>query len=215
MRCQKCGAEAREGWRFCPRCGSRLSEDMFTDVFSRMEREFKEMGKGFERNFEVLDLSPFFRKPTKGRGFSIKITRSSGEEPKVSVKTFGDVDRGEIEKEVRNLGFRERLGTLKPKIREAREPEKFKGEEGVRISEVKTTEEPKTCVKRIGDRIVVEVELPEVKDPEDIEVKTLENSIEVKAKAGDRAYFKILTKPPQTSVVSKRFKSGILYLELG
>ena len=83
------------------------------------------------------------------------------------------------------------------------------------MSEAKTTEEPKTCVRRLGDNIVVEVKLPDVKDEGDIEVKSLENSIEVKAMAGDKAYFKILTKPPQTGILRKSFKKGILYLELG
>ncbi|NIO21415.1 MAG: hypothetical protein GTN76_11920 [Candidatus Aenigmarchaeota archaeon] len=215
MRCRKCGKEANEKWDFCPRCGSRLRRDLFTDVFSRMEREFKEMNKMLERDFEVFDLSPFFRKPIRGRGFSINITQSSGKKPKVSVKTFGDVDKREIEEEAKKIGFGERLGTLKPKITETREPEKSEVTESVSISGAKTTEEPKTSVKRIGERIVVEVELPDVRDEKDIEVKPLENSIEVKARAGDKAYFKILTKPPQTNVTSKHFKNGILYLELG
>ncbi|NIO22543.1 MAG: zinc-ribbon domain-containing protein [Candidatus Aenigmarchaeota archaeon] len=216
MKCRKCGADTREGWRFCPRCGSILGEDLFASVFSRMERELKEMDRVFERNLEVFDLSPFFRKPVKGRGFSINITRSSGEKPRVSVKTFGNVDIKEIEEEVKKLGLRERLGTLRPRVRESEEPkaENFESRGGVCISGAKTTEEPKTCVKRIGDRIAVEVELPDVKDESDIELKTLENSIEIKARAGDKAYFKILTKPPQTSVTGKRFRNGILRLEL-
>ena len=210
MKCRRCGADVRGDWEFCPRCGARISGDMFSDMFSRMERELKEMGKMFERDFEVFDLSPFFRKPLRGRGFSIKITQSSGEKPKVSVKTFGNVNREEIEKEVRKLGFRDRLKGIKPKIMEVGQA---KG--GAHMSEAKTTEEPKTCVRRLGDNIVVEVKLPDVKDEGDIEVNSLENSIEVKAMAGDKAYFKILTKPPQTGILRKSFKKGILYLELG
>jgi HSP20 family molecular chaperone IbpA len=217
MRCRNCGSEVNEKWDFCPRCGSRLRGGLFTDVFSRMEHELKEMDRMFERDFEVFDLSPFFRKPIKGRGFSIKITKGSGEKPKVSVKTFGDVDRKEIEEEAKKMGFRDRLGLLKSKIRETERYEKpeVKESEELSISGAKTTEEPKTQVKRMGDKIVVEVELPEVRNQKDIEVKSLENSIEIKAKSGDKAYFKILTKPPQTSVISKSFRNGILYLELG
>jgi HSP20 family molecular chaperone IbpA len=217
MRCRKCGAEVDEKWDFCPRCGSRLRGDLFTDVFSRMEKELKGMDRMFERDFEVFDLSPFFRKPTKGRGFSIKITRGSGEKPKVSVKTFGDVNRKEIEEEAKKMGFRDRLDLLKPQIRETERHEKPGVKEGeeLSITGAKTTEEPKTHVKRIGNKILVEVELPAVRNQKDIQVKTLENSIEIKARSGDKAYFKILTKPPQTGVVSKSFRNGILHLELG
>jgi len=211
MRCPNCGSRVEDDWGFCPRCGNRLKGDMFTDVFSRIEREFKEMGRMFERNFEVFDLSPFFTKPIKGRGFSIRITQTSGEKPKISVKTFGDVDRKEIEEEMKRLGFGGRVRAIGSKIRELREP---KRERELSLSEAKITEEPKTSVRRIGERIVVEVELPGVRDMGDIEVRSLENSIEVKAIAGDKAYFKILTKPPRTSILNKRFRDGILYLEL-
>lgn len=210
MRCPNCGTEVNENWAFCPKCGFRLKGDLFTDIFSKIEKEMEEMGKAFERDFEVFDLSPFFRKPISGRGFSIKITGGSGRKPRVSIKTFGDVDKKKIEEEIRKLGFREGPEEAKPEIREL---EESKGRRPF-IGEVKTTEEPKTAVKRIGDRITVEVELPDVSDERDIEVRSLENSIEVKAVAGDKAYFKILTKPPQTSVKGKYFKNGVLYLEL-
>jgi HSP20 family molecular chaperone IbpA len=206
MRCHYCGSEVKEGWKFCPRCGSRVEKEreLFGEVFERMEQELKSMDRAFERNFEVLDLSPFFRKPVSSGGFSVKITRSGNEKPKVSVKTFGDVDRKELEGEMGKLGFR---GIPRPKRPEAR---------GGRISleSAKRTEEPETCVRRIGEKILVEVKLPGVRDPKDIEVKSLENSIEVKAIAGDKAYFKILTKPEKANIASKDFRDGILNIEL-
>jgi HSP20 family molecular chaperone IbpA len=206
MRCPNCREEVSERWKFCPKCGSRLERerDIFSDIFERMDHELKEMDKVFERNLEVFDLSPFFRKPTKSSGFSIKISRSGDEKPKVSVKTFGDVDREEVESEMEKLGFRET-----PKLERAVVKEK-----GISLESAKMTEEPETCVRRVGDKIVVEVKLPGVMDTKDIEVKTLENSIEVKAMAGDKAYFKILTKPGKANVVRKYFENGILRVEL-
>lgn len=213
MRCGKCGSEVDEGWKFCPVCGSKLERAMERDVFERMEQEMKEMNKAFrpfERNFEVIDLSPFFTKPAKGSGFSIKITRSGDGKPKVDISTFGDVNRKEVENEVSKLGFRDRIGkALKPK---RSEPESKP--EGVRLEGAKTTKEPETSVKNIGGRIIAEVKLPDVKKAEDIELRMLENSIEVRAIAGDKAYFKILTKPPETSVVRREFRKGVLTIEV-
>jgi hypothetical protein len=37
--------------------------------------------------------------------------------------------------------------------------------------------------------------------------------VEVRARAGDKAYFKIITKPEQFSVTSRKFGSGKLHLE--
>lgn len=204
MRCPRCGSGVNEGWSFCPKCGSRLERNLFGDVFERMgqemKNELKSMDRAFERNFEVLDLSPFFRKPIRSSGFSIKITRSGSEKPKVSVKTFGDVDRKELESETGKLGFE-------------KAPKMEKGGK-VCLERTRTIEEPETCVRRIGDKIVVEVKLPGVEDTKDIELKSLENSIEVKAISGKKAYFKILTKPTKANIVSKRFENGVLRIEL-
>lgn len=215
MRCPRCGSGVNEGWSFCPKCGSRLERNLFGDVFERMgqemKNELKSMDRAFERNFEVLDLSPFFRKPIRSSGFSIKITRSGSEKPKVSVKTFGDVDRKELESETGKLGFR---GIPKQEKLENEMLEMKERGRGISFEMARTTEEPETYVRRIGDKILVEVKLPGVEDMKDIEVKSLENSIEVRAMAGDKAYFKILTKPQKTNIFRKDFENGVLRIEL-
>jgi HSP20 family molecular chaperone IbpA len=75
------------------------------------------------------------------------------------------------------------------------------------------TEEPKTSVARSASNVVVSIQLPGVKSDKDIEVCELENSVEVKALAHDRAYFKILTKPSQFRLAKKRFEKGVLEME--
>lgn len=208
MKCRNCGEEVEGKWKFCPRCGAPLSRKgkFFDEVFDRMQSQMKDIDKMFERDFEVFDLSPFFRKPAKGKGFSIKISRSGDKKPRVSVKTFGDVNREAVEDEARKLGIMDRL---KPR-KEMQSPGKR-----VDIGRVKRTEEPKTSVRNVMGRIVVEVKLPDVKREDDIEVNVRENSVEIKAVAGEKAYFKILTKPKTASITKKFFKDGILRLELG
>jgi len=222
MRCRRCGSDAKEGWKFCPSCGSAIEKperserpresDLFTDVFERMEKEMGEMNRSFERNFEVIDLSPFFQKSTKplrGSGFSIRISHSGDGKPKVDVQTFGDVNRKQVESEASRLGFRERLAkTLRPeRPREEAKPK------GVCFAGAKTTEEPETCVRNVAGRIVADIKLLGVKNAGDIEIRQLENSIEVRAIAGDKAYFKILTKPPQKNIANQGFSNGVLKIE--
>ena len=74
------------------------------------------------------------------------------------------------------------------------------------------TEEPKNNIKTQENRVKVDVELRGVKSLDDITVTELENSIEVKASTKEKAYFKILTKPPQTRLIKKDFSNGILHL---
>ena len=231
MICRRCGRKADRGWRFCPNCGAGLEQQgrsLFDDIFSRFRREFKQMDKLFDKEFEVLDLSPFFRAPhtlegtgtprgtgrPRRSGFTIKITRRNREQPRVDVKTFGNLDRNEVRREVaeemKDLGIeaplmasQEEGPSEKPKASEEKphqEPARF-------------TEEPKTQVRSVGTGVAVEMELPDVKSEGDIEINELESSVEVRARAGDKAYFKIITKPERLSVTSKRFERGRLHLE--
>lgn len=226
MICRKCGRKVEKGWRFCPNCGAGLEQrggSIFDDIFSRFRREFKDMDKLFDKEFEVLDLSPFFRnlhaqggagtpsdagRPRRS-GFTIKITRSNRERPRVDVKTFGNLDRNDVRREV--AGEMRELGMKAPLMagqEEGRKPE----EEKSHHEPARFTEEPKTRVRSTGTGVTVEMELPDVKSEGDIEINALESSVEVRARAGDKAYFKIITKPGGFSVTSKRFEKGRLYL---
>jgi hypothetical protein len=218
MICRRCGKESEKGWRFCPNCGSILeagARSVFDDIFSRFRREFKEMDKLFDKDFEVLDLSPFFRSPRQSspqrKGFTIKITRRNREHPRVDVRTFGDVNRDEVRKEVaeemHDLGY-----TPEPATPKSRQPDQSLDQKPDE-KPVKFTEEPRAEVRSIGTKVIVEMEMQDVKSEEDIRVSDLESSVEVRARAGDKAYFKIITKPERFSVTSKLFEKGRLHLE--
>lgn len=204
MKCPNCGYDTEEGWDYCPRCGFKLGGRRFSDIFSRVEKGFGEMDRSFDKNFEVFDISPFFRKSPKGSGFTVRITQSTGKKPRVDIRTYGDVDRKRVEEKLKIMGLSSKSGTP--------------GEGG--ITERKRelpgiTEEPRTEVKRIGDRIVVDMEMPGIKGEKEIEISPLENSIEVKAVSDEKAYFKILTKPPDSRIIEKEFSKGKLHIEFG
>ena len=212
MICRKCGSNVENEWHFCPSCGSPLRRtDDFGDVFERMEQEMKGMSKAFEKDFEFADISPMFpknTKPARGGGFSIKIIQAGGGKPKFDIQTFGDVNRKEVENEASKLGFRDRLSrAFKP-------GEKAQPAKRVCFDRARTTAEPETCVRNVAGRTVAEIKLPGVKKAEDIEIHALESSVEIKALAGDKAYFKILTKPPQAKVAKREFRKGLLTIEL-
>lgn len=204
MKCGNCGNEMGREWGFCPNCGSRTERrerDLFREIFSRISREFREMNKSVDREFETFDISPWFKKP-KGSGFSIRIVRSGDKEPKIYVKTYGDVDKEKVRKEIHGmLGAKEEGRGVLEKVKRP-----------LKVAP-KVMEEPKAHVKRFGGRVIVDIEMPGVKSPSDIDVRDLENSVEVKALAGDKAYFKIITKPPQFGISKQRFNNGVLNLE--
>lgn len=213
----------------------------FDDMFKRVNKQMEQMNRMFEKDLEVFDLSPVFRElrerpvERKTKGFRITMSSGTGREPKVSVQTFGD-NKDEMRKDIleqlndeKGMQIpmkraapeeRERRrfrfpGLTRPAERPAERPaQRFLEKDENKESRVPTkTEEPKTSVKRLGSKVVVDIEMPGVRSEDRIDVRELENSIEVKALAGDRAYFKILTKPSQFRLSGKRFDKGRLHLE--
>ncbi len=208
MKCPHCGSEVSDDWGYCPNCGDRLNKKKdlmdLSDVFDGMQKELDQMNNIFEKNLEVFDIRPFFKQPLKGKGFTIKIVNKNGQKPEVSVKTFGDVDAKAVEQTLSKY-----IGQERP----SRTPISQNVQQKVPTEPPKITEEPATNVRRMGDSVVIEVKLPGVKSMGDVRVQDLESSVEVRARAGDKAYFKILTKPETFRLADTKFSDELLFLE--
>ena len=121
--------------------------------------------------------------PLKAKGVSIIITADNVSPPKINVQTYGN------QKHVHHHHH----------------------EKPVRIP--KTTEEPEMKIHRSQNKQIITLNLPDVKNLEDIEIKQLHQSIEIKAFAGDKAYFKLIPIPSNASV-NNEFKDGVLKIEV-
>lgn len=75
------------------------------------------------------------------------------------------------------------------------------------------TEEPETKIQKSQNRQTITLNLPDVKNLDDIEIKQLHQSIEIKAFAGDKAYFKLIP-IPSDATVNNEFKDGVLKIEV-
>ncbi|MCD6398786.1 MAG: zinc ribbon domain-containing protein [Candidatus Aenigmarchaeota archaeon] len=76
----------------------------------------------------------------------------------------------------------------------------------------KKVEEPKIEEKNLGNKKIIEIKLPNVKSG-DIEINELEESIEIRAFAGDKLYFKVIPTSPNYSL-NKKFEKETLKLEI-
>lgn len=193
MDCDNCGSGVSEGWKYCPFCGSLIGRSItqrfpafsgLEDLLRDIDEEFKKMEDAFKC---VWPDSKTFE-PIKGGGITIRISSEEGEEPKVNVQTFGDYqDRaGEVE---------ERLGVKKDR------------------GPPKVTKEPKTFIERVGDRLFLHAKLPGVKSEEDIDVKRMAESIEIRAYADDMAYFTLFCIPPNSKIVSQKLENEEFIIE--
>jgi len=194
MNCPSCGTGMKDDWHFCPRCGYKKRESLFDSLFSRFHREMERMDNGMEKNFETVDISDMLK--TGMQGFTIRISTGDGMEPRVEVQSVGDVDKKEIERHIKEMGVKTRpVATASTKM-----PEK--------------TEEPETHIRRSGDAVVIEMELPGIHE-KDIRIQEFESSVEVRAVGKGHAFFKIVTKPENASVRTRHFRDGKLVLEVG
>lgn len=120
-------------------------------------------------------------------GFSIHITSSTGKKPKIRVQEFGE--RG---KKIPLEG-----------------PEK-----GVVRPVPQRVVEPEGRTQQIGQHLVLRVVLPGVKE-EDVDVRKLEQSVEVKAYKNGEAYFKQFHVPESAQIISTYMEGNELIVKVG
>ncbi|MBI1978519.1 MAG: zinc ribbon domain-containing protein [Candidatus Aenigmarchaeota archaeon] len=177
----------------CKSCNSKAdSKWLFCPNCGITLKELKEpvvsrqVDNGSHQLDKVMEMKiPRFmlKPPLKAKGVSITITADDMSTPRINVQTYG----------------------------EHRHHENKKDEKPVRIPKV--TEEPETTVQRVNNKQIITLNLPDVKSLEDIEIKQLHQSVEIKAFAGDKAYFKLIPTPSHATV-NNEFKDGVLKIEV-
>ncbi|MDO8528555.1 MAG: zinc ribbon domain-containing protein [Nanoarchaeota archaeon] len=213
--CSKCGKRIKGVYEFCPYCGNIIEnreEDwgmlgkndlvnknneiklpfgfntIFNSLMNSLNKEMAELNK----TSAIQDQDKRKTGLVKN-GISINISSSGNAPPKVSVSYFGD--------------------------EKAKKSKKVKEAEPRLFSDIKTKkflslskEEPKTSLRRLSKKIVYEIELTGVSSIEDVSIVKLENSIEIRAIAKDKAYFKII--PINLPLIDYDFLDEKLILEL-
>jgi len=195
-KCKNCGKSLKKDWVACPYCGEGARERIrargyVDDIEKEFERIDKMMGPRFIR-FPRINLESPFR-----GGINIVIRGETERKPRIDVKTSGEYKK--LEPQIKKkLGIRERV------------EDKVKRKHKI----PKITEEPETKIKRIGNKQTISIKLPDVKNVKDIEIRKLQQSLEVKAFARDKAYFKLIPTRPNAQISDRSFKNGILKIEI-
>jgi HSP20 family molecular chaperone IbpA len=74
--------------------------------------------------------------------------------------------------------------------------------------------EPEDLISKHGDTIIHAISLPGVRYKDDIDIRKMENSIEIRAKNGDKLYLKIVRRDKRQSIISEEFANENLVLVL-
>lgn len=228
-KCKKCGEKIDDKFNFCPYCRSSLSDGeigedwgmlgkndlpdplqnsfneiklpaglgmVFNSLMKNFEKEFREMDR--ERGREISSSKNSRNPAVRKSGISISISASGDRPPEIKVSQFGNPGG-----EFRGV---ERQAAKKP-IHKSFNEDKIK-----KFSKL-PREEPSTDVRRLSNKVVYEINLPGVKSIDDVSIIKLENSIEIKAVAKDKAYFKLL--PIKLPIIDYKVSDEKLILELG
>ena len=215
-KCQKCGNKIDEKYSFCPYCGNRFDSENQEDWGMLGKNDSISMNEiklpmGFNAIFNSLmkNLSKEFDEQLSKNHFPTedKQPKKVGKEGiSISISTFGN---GPPKIKVTPIG--------KPKLEQEKEIEKIKPntftKEKIKKFAGLKKEEPKTNIRRLSNRVVYELEMPEIKSIDDISIIKLENSIEIKALGKNKAYIKTI--PINLPIHDYNLSEGKLVLELG
>jgi len=213
-KCNFCGNNIGKKDNFCPSCGKSTREKNANEFFQPtfkigfpFNAIIKQMEKQIEKQFKELDMElgePNIKenqpKKMPVQGLSISISTSGNGQPVIKVHQMGDNNQVPVPaKQVQQA-----IPGVQKTSRQLSE------QEAEKISKL-PKEEPQTSVRRLTDKIIYEIHLPQVKK-EDIIINKLHNSIEIKAFTKDKAYFKLL--PIALPILKTQLKEGKLILEL-
>jgi hypothetical protein len=186
-KCGQCGNKIKKEYVFCPSCGSNLKDtedygllgkedDIISDINLGMpfglDKMLNSLIKRIDSQFveQIKQEEPKMKRVTSG--ISMNIVIGNDGMPKIHVNKFGDeADKVDVVKEKKSHQL---------------------SEEQIKKLTALPRVQPKTQVRRFGNKIIYELYTIGVKSEKDIIITKLENSTEIKAIGIDKVYAKTL-----------------------
>lgn len=208
--CKKCQNKINKNYDFCPYCGYKLTESIDredygllgkTDILEEsffqkdstmIEKLFNQTMKMFEKQMRSMSEDMNKRQLNEDRGIPINHNIQFF----INGKRIYPDNKIGIKKEIQ------------PKVIEKKPLSEEKLEKLKKLPK----KEPNSTVRRVGARVVYELEIPGVNDINNILINRLENSIEIKALSNDLVYSKILN--VNLPIIRYGLNNGNLILEL-
>ena len=189
----------------------------FRQLVKQLEKQIDAQIKTFDKSIDKekikIDERNLRRVPVSGISISIS---GGGKEPVVRFREIGK--QGKIGKMRVMIPGSQGIGE-NVDVEENRESRESRDNIIGKMTKSKAAKfaklpkaEPQTKVRRLTDRIVYEIDLPGINSIKDIILRKLENSIEIKAYAKDKAYFKLI--PISLPIRRYKVENEKLILEL-
>lgn len=223
-KCKRCGEKVKDDFNYCPYCNAPLN-DLFNNedygmlgrndlepdnsikmpfglnaLFNSLLKDLNnQMQQGMQNNQNQQQNNnpnnPKGKNTKKQGGISISISTSGDKPPEIKVRSFGNGQGIQEEQNMNNIQKKVALPVSDSK--------KFAG---------LPKKEPLTNIRRLSNKVVYEIKLPGVKNVSDLSIIQLESSIEIKALAAKKVFYKII--PINLPINSYNLSNGVLTLEL-
>lgn len=209
--CKKCRKKINDRYEFCPYCGSSLNENF-------KKEDWGMLGKNDFIEEQKQSVDSFFGGGVLGKmlGSAMKMLEKELQK-EMQASNFQPRTNFELiinGKKVDPKNIRVSRQIMKKPIRKqlTKPLQNLSQEQLKRISKL-PKKEPSTDIRRFSDKVIYEIDVPGVKEIKDISIIKLENSIEIKAIAKDKYYFKSI--PINLPIINYNLSDGKLVLELG
>jgi len=206
--CRKCKRKVNDSYDFCPYCGNVLNENFKKDwgILGRDDNaDFARNSNVFGNDMISKMLGGAMRMLQKEMQKEIK---NNNFKPRTNFRLM--INGKEVN--LNNIQNQNKFKPVKKEIKTIKLPSMFSQENMKKFSSL-PKEEPNTNVRRLSDKVIYEIDLEGVQLIEDISIVRLESSIEIKAIAKDKAYFKTIS--INFPIINYNLSKGKLVLEFG
>ena len=226
-KCSKCRNNISKAYDFCPHCGNNLSSQNDKEDYGFLgKNDFieKEMFPEFDNSFMDKIMNNAFKMAEKilekqMKSVSEEIIENQSK-PRmqnnfpnmpgnVDVQFF--VNGKRVFPQIQNQAQQQRQEIQGENQQRTIRTKKISEEKAERFSKL-PKKEPKSRVRRLSGKVIYELEVPGVKDIDDVLINQLENSIEIKALSKDKVYSKTLN--INLPVLNYKLDKNNLVLEL-
>jgi len=182
MNCKKCKSDINGKWKFCPFCGEGIGNG-FLGFFGKPKRELSPE-EGMEREME--NMSRRIEGMLKMMGFPGKINIRIGKGQQMTGPQ-------------RHV----QPNAVKVPVHAAEEAEASQ-------MQAKEVIEPLTKSTKTSDGMRHVLMMPGVLSTNDIKIRQFQESIEIRAYARDKAYFKVIPILPNSQITEKKYQDEML-----
>ncbi len=218
MNCPNCNSEIENNWKYCASCGANITIDTESDTIMNYSTRDRTMAKNSSsREFKDEELVERMAKEigvsilaslggVQTRGMEIRVINPRNHALR---QAFPDKPENREYQNRQSCAFRQETGF--------KAQEKGHAIECTRKQEAasKPVFEPKIDITRLPGKIAVDAELPEVVSSNNVSTTLLGESMEIRAIAPEKMYFKIVPVPRRMRIIRSAFLEGKLRVELG